>query len=133
VLESLYQPKNHYARIALTTRQLTTARKFRPPLRKLLAMAGKIPEIIRLLGMNRETGPHFWRSVARAALTNPGALEMVLGLSVMNANYARQSKSYITALREQLAHLEQVGEQAYNRTMGATNAANPTRLTAVAS
>ncbi|MBS1150580.1 MAG: methyltransferase or Fe-S oxidoreductase [Myxococcaceae bacterium] len=127
VLEALYQPKNHYARVELTTRQLKTAHKFRPPLRKLLTMATKLPEIVRMLGMDKETAYYFWRAIGRAALKNPGALEMVIALSVMNNNYARASKSYVTALRAQLVHLEQVGEQEYNRSMGATDSANPVR------
>ncbi len=123
VLEKLYRPENHYARVARTTAQLGTARKFRPPWRKLVQLAGKFTEIVRLVGMDPEAGPHFWRALARAAVKNPGALEMVIGLSVMNANYAQQSRSYVKALREQIARVEEVGEAAYNRSMGAELAA----------
>lgn len=129
VLEQLYEGQNHYDRCELTIRQLATARKFRPPLRKLLQLAGRFTEIVRLIGLDREVGPRFWRALARAALTNPGAFEMVIGQAVMNANYARQSRSYVAALREQIAHIEQVGEGAYNRSMGA-RVASESRATA---
>lgn len=126
VLEQLYRPANHYARVALTTRQLRTARKFRPPLRKLLRMAGGLGHIVRHIGLERESARHFWPSVLRAAVTNPGALEMVLGQAVMNANYARQSESYVAALRAQVRQVEAIGEEEFNRRMGAT-AASPAR------
>jgi hypothetical protein len=77
---------------------------------------------VRLVGLDREVGPHFWRSIARAALTNPGALEMIIGQAVMNANYARQARSYAAALREQVAEVERIGEKAFNRSKGATAA-----------
>jgi len=115
VLERLYRPEQHYRRVRRTTSQLQTARKFKPPLRRVLQVLRALPAVIRLVGLDRETAPHFWRSVARALLHNPGALEMVVGLAVMNANYARQARSYIKALREQIAEVERVGEGAYNR------------------
>ncbi len=40
----------------------------------------------------------------------------------MNANYAQQSKSYVKALREQIAQVEAVGEAEFNRSMGARSA-----------
>lgn len=120
VLERLYEPANHYARVARTTRQLRTARKFKPPPRKLWRMARSVPEIIRLVGLDPKAARHFWASLARALVTNPGALEMVLGQAVMNANYARQSRSYVGALRKQIAHVERMGEAEFNRSMGAT-------------
>ena len=117
VLEQLYEPAHHYARVAVTTRQLRPARKFRPPLRKLLKMARALPEVLRLVGLDRATAPHFWRALARAAATNPGAIEMLLGQAVMNANYGRQARSYVDALREQIAQVERVGEAEFNQRM----------------
>jgi len=117
VLERLYEPANHYARVKRTTAQLKTARKFTPPRRRVFQIVRALPELIRLVGIDRETAPHFWRSLVRAALTNPGAIEMVVGQAVMNANYARQSRSYVKALREQAAYVEQIGEGAYNQSM----------------
>jgi len=133
VLEQLYDPANHYARVARTTRQLKTARKFVPPLRRLLRMAGSLKEIIRLVGLDPATAPHFWRSLARAAVTNPGALEMVLGQAVMNANYARQARSYVRALRSQITQVERMGETDFNRSMGAAAAASGRGMTPVMS
>ncbi len=120
VLEKLYRPEAHCARVALTTRQLETAHKSRPPLRKLPQLLRAFAGIVRQIGFDREAGPYFWKSLARAALTNPGALEMVLATWAMNASYARQSRSYVQALRAQIAHVEKVGEAEVNRSMGAT-------------
>lgn len=120
VLENLYLPANHFERVGVTTRQLKTARKFFPPLKRLPQLARAFARIVRLVGLDREAGKHFWKAIARAAVRNPGALEMVLGSAVMNANYARQSKSYAQALRAQIVEVERIGEAAYNRGMGAT-------------
>jgi hypothetical protein len=120
VLEELYRPRNHYQRVALTLSQLKTARKFTPPLRMLPRLAKAFAGIVRTVGMDREAAPLFWRHLLKAAATNPGALEMVLGSAAMNANYHRQSRSYVTALRAQAAEVRRQGEGAYNRSMGAS-------------
>lgn len=119
VLDELYRPDTHYARVELTMRQLRTAKKFRPSPVKVLRMARSLGHIVRRIGLEPSTARHFWRSIARAALTNPGALEMLLGQAVMNANYRRQSQSYVKALRAQIAHVESIGEGEFNRRMGA--------------
>ncbi|MBI4952896.1 MAG: B12-binding domain-containing radical SAM protein [Myxococcales bacterium] len=119
VLEQLYTPATHEARVTRTIRQLRPARKFLPPVRKILRMARAFVDIARLIGLDREFGPPFWRTLARALATNPGAFEMVIGQAVMNVNYARQSRSYVAALRDQIAEVEAVGEPAYNQRMGA--------------
>jgi radical SAM superfamily enzyme YgiQ (UPF0313 family) len=120
VLEHLYEPETHYARAALTVRQLRTARKFRPPIRKLLRMGRGLGEIVRTIGLDRRSARYFWPNVVRAAVTNPGALEVVLGQAVMNANYERQSRSYAAALRRQIGEVDAIGEREFNRRMGAT-------------
>jgi len=122
VLDELYRPENHYARVALTTRQLETRHRFRPSPRKSLHIARAFIGIARAMSANRETGRRFWRALARAAWRNPGAIELVVGQAVMNANYAEASRSYVAALREQIAEIESTGEAAYNRAMGATAA-----------
>jgi len=122
VLERLYAPEAHYARVALITRQLKTARKFTPSLGKLLGLGVALVKILWLVGLDPKTAGHFWKSLLRAALTNPGALEMVLSQAVLNANYQRQARSYVAALREQIAQVEQVGEPEFNRSMGAARA-----------
>lgn len=119
VLEQLYQPANHYARIALITRQLKTSRKFMPRLAKIPQLVLAFVRIVRLLGFNRATGWHFWQALGRALFTNPGALEMVLGSAAMNANYGKQSRSYVAALREQIVQVKEIGEPEFNRRMGA--------------
>lgn len=117
VLEQLYQAENHYARVETITRQLSAKRKFRPPPKKLLQLAGAFVNIARKMTADRETARYFWGALARAAVTNPAALEIVVGQAVMNQNYARQSRSYVAALREQIAEVEAMGEEAYNRAM----------------
>lgn len=119
VLEELYRPENHYARVEKVTRQIEARRKFRPSPKKLLQLAGAFVAIARKMTADRETAPHFWRAFARAALSNPAALEVVIGQAVMNENYARQSRSYVAALREQITEVERMGEDAYNRAMTA--------------
>lgn len=114
VLEELYRPENHYARVALVTRQLRTRHAFRPPLRKMLGLVRAFAGIAGDMTRDRKTAPLFWRALARALVKNPGAVELVLGQAVMNANYARQSRSYVEALRAQIADVEHVGESAFN-------------------
>jgi radical SAM superfamily enzyme YgiQ (UPF0313 family) len=114
VLESLYTPKNHYARVALTVRQLQRKNSFRPPLRMALKLTRSFLKIATTVGVDLETGPRFWKMLAWTLATNPAAAEVVLGQAVFNWNYAKQARTYVKALHEEIAHVEQVGEPKYN-------------------
>lgn len=114
VLESLYTPKNQYERIALTARQLKPNHRYKPSLAKTLEMGLTFTRIARTVGMNPATRGHFWPALVRTVLTNPSAIEMVVGQSVFHINYAAQAKSYVKAVREQVAQVEAMGEAAFN-------------------
>jgi hypothetical protein len=117
VLDELYLPENHFVRTKLIIRQLETDYKFRPTLPKLVQLAGAFLKIIGMMNHDREAMSYFWRSLAMAAIKNPGSLQAVIGQAVMNANYAKQSRSYIEALEEQIAEVEKVGEETFNQHM----------------
>lgn len=117
VLDQLYLPHNHYARVDLTTKQLKPARKFRPSLSRLVRYTGSFAQIAWRLGLSGESGPYFWKSLARTLLTNPSSIDVMLGSAVMNANYAEQSRSYARALREHIAQVEKMGEAEFNASM----------------
>ncbi len=117
VLDQLYQPAQHYERTRLIIDQLKTQYKFRPSLPKLVQLAGAFVRIIKMMNADPEAMPYFWKSLGMALAKNPGALQAVIGQAVMNANYAQQSRSYIEALREQIAEVEKVGEEVYNHHM----------------
>jgi len=114
VLDELYQPATHFARTRRIIEQLETDYKFRPSLPKLLQLSGAFVRILRMMSADREALGYFLRSLAMALATNPGALQAVIGQAVMNANYAEQSRSYIKALRAEIAEVEAVGEAAFN-------------------
>jgi Domain of unknown function (DUF4070) len=104
-------------KVDLTTRQLKTARKFRRSLGRLVRLSGSLLQIIWKTGLSGESVGHFWKSLFRVLFTNPGAVAVMLGRAVMNANQAEQSRSYARALREHIAHVEKVGEAAFNGSM----------------
>ncbi len=114
VLEQLYAPSNHYARTALIARQLKPNHKHRPNLAKTLQLARTFARIARSIGLDPTTRRYFWTALVRTLLTNPQALEMVVGQAVFQANYAVQARSYVRALREQAAEVRRVGEAAFN-------------------
>jgi radical SAM superfamily enzyme YgiQ (UPF0313 family) len=117
VLESLYGPRAHYERVALITRQLRARRRFVPSARKSAQLARSFLRIVRSLHADPETERLFWRALARALVRNPAAVEIVVGQAVLNLNYAKQSRSYVSALRQQIAEVERVGEAELNRRM----------------
>lgn len=114
VLEQLYEPKNHYQRVALTTSQLRTSYSYKPSPRQTLKLARAFLRIATTVGLDRETGPLFWKALLRALRTNRGAIDMVVGLAVMHSNYAQQSKSYVAALRRQAEQVDRIGEATFN-------------------
>jgi hypothetical protein len=114
VLERLYEPKNHYARAALVARQLRPNHKYRPSPAETLQLARTFARIASTIGLDPGTRRYFWTALVRTLLTNPQALEMVVGQAVFQANYAIQARSYVRALREQVAEVRRVGEPAFN-------------------
>ena len=114
VLESLYSPENHYARVALTVRQLKRTNSFQPPLKMALKLVKSFLKIATTVGADPETGPRFWKALAWALATNPAVAEVVLGQAVFNWNYAKQAATYVRALREEIAHVRTIGEPKYN-------------------
>ncbi len=114
VLEQLYDPDNHYARTKLIARQLKPNHRHRPGAVKTLQLARTFVRIARTIGLEPSTRRHFWTALARTLLTNPQAVEMVVGQAVFQSNYALQAQSYVRALREQIADVHRVGEAAYN-------------------
>jgi radical SAM superfamily enzyme YgiQ (UPF0313 family) len=120
VLELLYEPRHHYARTALVARQLRPGHKYRPDAAKTVQLARTFLRIARSIGLDPATRRHFWTALVRTLFTNPGALEMVVGQAVFQANYAAQARSYVRALREQVADVRRVGETAFNAARLAT-------------
>jgi hypothetical protein len=114
VLEQLYEPGNHYARSALVARQLRPNHKYRPGPAKVLQLARTFVRIAGSIGLAPATRRHFWTALVRTLLTNPQALEMVVGQAAFQVNYATQARSYVRALREQIADVRRVGEPAFN-------------------
>ena len=114
VLERLYEPKTHYARAALVARQLRPDHKYRPGLAKTLRLVQTFARIARTIGLAPSTRRYFWTTLVRTLLTNPQAVEMVVGQAVFRDNYALQARSYVRALREQVAEVRRVGESAFN-------------------
>lgn len=114
VLEEVYHPRNHYRRVAQTVRWLGRKNRFRPPLKMLPRLFRSFLRIALTVGLDRETGPLFWRAVLGTALTKPAALEVVIGQAVFNWNYRKQAMTYVRALREDIALVERDGEARYN-------------------
>ena len=133
VLTELYRPHKHYQRIDRTASWLVPAAKHKPSLRKLLQLSKSFARIATSIGVDKDVGPLFWKMLAKVAVTNPMAMEMAIGSAVMHYNYREQSKSYISALQEQIAYVEQMGESEYNQKMIARRrSAEPVRAAAQA-
>ncbi len=117
VLKELYEPKNHYARLRLTTSWFKPAAKYKPNLKELLQLGKAGMKIFTSLGVDREIAPYFWPTLFRTFFTKPLALEMVVASAVMHSSYAYQARSYRRALEDEIAYVEKVGEDKFNEQM----------------
>lgn len=114
VLTELYSPKNHYARVEKTVKQLKRVNQFMPPKAMIPRLVKSFLKIASTIGRDPETGPLFWKALAKTMATNPAAAEVVLGQAVFNWNYAKQARTYVKALHLEIAKVHQMGEAAYN-------------------
>jgi radical SAM superfamily enzyme YgiQ (UPF0313 family) len=113
LLEALYDPRSHHARVELVTRQLRPGRKYRAALTEILSLPIIFARAAWFV-LRAGEGLFFLASVFRTLLRNPEAIDVAVGTSVFNANYRLQARSYVAALRKQIAHVESVGEDSYN-------------------
>jgi len=117
VLTELYEPRNHYERVNLLLGQLQIKRKFRPPTRQFLPLAKCFVRIAIKMSKDAPTRRRFWPALLKSVVQNPSSFEVVVGQAVMNDNYAHQSRLYVQALREEIRHVEELGEEQFNAMM----------------
>jgi radical SAM superfamily enzyme YgiQ (UPF0313 family) len=116
VLEELFDSRNHYKRIKFTATHLKPNYKHKDDLAKTIKIAIGFFQVVRST-FDLRTGPLFWRAMLRGLTSDWQTFALVVGLAAMNTSYAYQAKSYIRALKQQLAYVEQIGEEAFNKQM----------------
>ncbi len=112
LLRTVYDPRRHAERVMRVSAQLRPSGRHQRPLRERLELAFGFTRFA-LAQTFRRGGGTFWGTLARVALTNPGALEAAAGLAVLRAGYAEQSRHYVGALERELARLDGIGEQSH--------------------
>jgi radical SAM superfamily enzyme YgiQ (UPF0313 family) len=122
VLEEAYDADNHYERVKLTLKQLDPKPKYTPSVGEFFTYVLAFFKIATTIGLRRKTRWHFWKAFLRTLFTKPRVIDKMVTLAVMHDNYAHQSVSYVEALKTQIAYVEQIGEEAFNREMSAHNA-----------
>ncbi len=135
VLHEVYDPREHYQRVALVAKRIKTAYKHKETFRQVLTLAWGFIRICLTIGLNPRTAPHFWREFLKALFFNRQAIAWVVSQAAMQAHYRSQSLSYIKVMEEHIAEVESMGEEKYNAQMvGAPSSAEeakspPTRQT----
>jgi radical SAM superfamily enzyme YgiQ (UPF0313 family) len=132
VLEDAYDPGIAYDRIRLTIDQIDPRPRYKPSIGEMLIYLLAFVKIAFSIGLRKATRWRFWKAFFRTLFTKPRALDRVITMAVMNDNYARQSVSYIEALKIQIDYVESTGEETFNREMLATDA-TPRMLDAASS
>ncbi len=117
VLDQLYDPKNHYERLAMTISQLKPSPKFTLGLAEYVQMGLAGMRIFTSIGMDRELAPLFWPMLFKTFFTKPSAIETMVAQAVLHAAYAYQARSYMRALEDEIAYVEKVGEDEFNKQM----------------
>jgi len=123
VLTDAYDAKNSYERCKLTLSQINPKPQYKPDFAEVMTYVSSfLFKIIPGVGLRKDTRWHFWKAFLGTLFT-PSKIPHMVQLAVMHDNYARQSVSYIEALKQQVEYVEKVGEEAFNKEMLATDAA----------
>lgn len=123
VLEQAYEPKKSYQRIDKTLKQLRPKPRYKPDLAELMSyVRAFVRDILPGLAWREETRRYFWAQAIKTVATRPHKLPQLVMMAVMHDNYARQTVSYIEALRAQVRYVEEIGEEAFNERMLADDA-----------
>ena len=117
VLRHIYAPENYYDRVLLTALNLVANRKHHPRFTDSLKTAWSFLKICRKAGFNRHSGVLYWKTLLRVLAQNRNAVETVVNLGAMYTHFSQQSAFAIQMIEENVAHIDDYGEENYNALM----------------
>jgi radical SAM superfamily enzyme YgiQ (UPF0313 family) len=114
VLRTVYAPEKYYERVLVTATHIAPNYKYRPGLTQSLRRARAFLKVCRQVGLNRRTGPLYWKTLFKVLVRNPGAVGVVVSMAALYTHYSRQAEFVIRMQEEKVKYLRRYGEQAYN-------------------
>lgn len=125
VLARIYSPGSYFSRVLRTVARLAPAHRHRPDLRAILRLASAFLRVSARMSCDGRTRAPYWRALAGALWRNPRAVDVVVNMAAMYAHLAAQSEFAVRGVAQELAGVEAVGEEGYNRMM--LDGADPSR------
>ena len=111
VLTHIYEPRNYYQRIMRTGRNLRPRGKHKHSFSTKVNMAVSFLRLVRQAGLNRATGPLFWKMLATMLVRNTRALETSTNLAAMYVHFRRQSQFVLEQTRMEIEKIQSFGER----------------------
>jgi radical SAM superfamily enzyme YgiQ (UPF0313 family) len=128
VLRAVYDPQRYYERVLRTALQLAPQLRYRPGPLRALKLAWSFLKVSARAGLNRRTGPLYWKTLLTVLALNPRAAEAAISNAALYIHFGQQSAFVIDMLEHKIVEVEGRGEANYNRQMIAGLAPAPLAL-----
>jgi len=102
ILKTIYDPVKYYSRLTYLGLNLKRNNKHKPGIVKLLKITRGFLKVCGKVGFNKTTGLLYWKLLFKILLTNPIAIELVVGLAAMYIHFAKHSQFIINLTNEKI-------------------------------
>jgi len=106
VIEAIYSPKSYYERALLTGLNLSFEKKHRPTVWSRARRGRSFLQVVRKQGLNRTTGPLFWKMCAQVIRRNPRGIEGAVNLAAMYVHFRKQAQYIVDLTNQEILRLE---------------------------
>jgi radical SAM superfamily enzyme YgiQ (UPF0313 family) len=117
VLRTVYDPANYYARVLRTALDLAPDYRYRPGFVAALKLVWAWLKVSVKVGLNRRTGPLYWKTLFTVLAANPRAAQAAISMAALYVHFGQQSEFVIDMLERKIADIERSGEKEYNERM----------------
>jgi radical SAM superfamily enzyme YgiQ (UPF0313 family) len=117
VLRTLYDPAHYYERVLRTALQLAPNFRYRPGFVAALKLAWACLKVSVKVGLNRRTGPLYWKTLFTVLATNPRAAQAAISMAALYIHFGRQTEFVTRMLERRIVDIERCGEEDFNRRM----------------
>ena len=117
VFRHIYDPEKYYDRVLLTATNLVPNYHYRPDFAQSRKRAWAFLKVCGEVGLNRRTGPLYWKALVKVLIRNPRAVDVVVNMAAMYVHFSRQSEFVIGMQEEKVKYVRSYGEKSYNQLM----------------
>jgi radical SAM superfamily enzyme YgiQ (UPF0313 family) len=117
VLRTVYAPEKYFERVWITASTIAPNYKYRPGFARSLRRTWAFLKVCRRVGLNKCSGPLYWKTLFKVLVRNPKAVGVVVSMAALYTHFGRQATFVARMQEEKIDRVRRYGEKAYNQMM----------------